>query len=141
MVNKAVVKRKLIKLKQYLGELETLDHTTYEEYTENFLIRRTVERLVQLLVDSATDINTHILVDNNLPPPPDAYTSFIQLAKSGVITRELSVEIAPSTGERNVLVHEYESINDLIVYQSIPVAIKLFKRYCRQVEKFLDNLK
>ncbi|MFZ5650282.1 MAG: DUF86 domain-containing protein [Bacillota bacterium] len=83
MVKTAVIKRKLVKLKQYLSELGLLEGVTYEEYRQNFLVRRTVERLIQLTVDVATDINTHILVDNNIPPPQDAYSSFIQLAKHG----------------------------------------------------------
>lgn len=141
MVKTAVIKRKLVKLKQYLSELGLLEGVTYEEYRQNFLVRRTVERLIQLTVDVATDINTHILVDNNIPPPQDAYSSFIQLAKHGAITPELAGELAPATGERNVLVHEYELINDLIVYQSIPIAIKLFNKYCSQIDRYLNSLK
>ncbi|MCL6477622.1 MAG: DUF86 domain-containing protein [Peptococcaceae bacterium] len=58
-----------------------------------------------------------------------------------MITSELAGELAPATGERNILVHEYESINDLTVYESIPVAIKLFSQYYAQVDRHLSGLK
>ncbi|MDQ7793306.1 MAG: DUF86 domain-containing protein [bacterium] len=47
----------------YLRELNELSRITLEEYLGDFRHRRAVERVVQLLVDAAVDVNTHILVD------------------------------------------------------------------------------
>jgi len=69
--------------------------------------------LIQLLVDVATDINIHAVVDAGLPPSPDAYTSFLDAAKISLLPADFAKEIAPSAGERNIIVHEYENINDL----------------------------
>jgi len=129
VVDPLIVKRKLQKLAGYLKELETLQDVTLEEYLNDFRHKRVAERLVQLIVDIAVDINTHVVVDADNPPPDDAYSSFIEAAKIGIISLELAKRLAPSTGERNVIVHEYEEINDIIVYESISESLDLYWEY------------
>ncbi|WP_366922099.1 DUF86 domain-containing protein [Metallumcola ferriviriculae] len=115
MVDKKVIQRKLQKMKQYLGELATFADLSFEEYVNNFQNRRTVERLIQLIVDVAIDINAHTVVDAGNPPPQDSYDSFIQGAKLNMFSLDFANKIAPSTGERNIIVHEYEQIDDGVV--------------------------
>ena len=85
MVNKETVTRKLYKLKSYLHDLSTFEFLSWEEYISNFYYRRTVERLIQLIVDVAVDINTHTVVDKGLNPPKDAYNSFLDAANLGMM--------------------------------------------------------
>ncbi|HHY34287.1 MAG TPA: DUF86 domain-containing protein [Firmicutes bacterium] len=138
MVDTLVIKRKLQKLSEYLDELEAMRGISLEEYLGDFRNKRVVERLIQLIVDVAVDINTHIVVGAGKPAPSDAYTSFIEVAKLGVLTQELACEIAPSAGERNIIVHEYEVIDDVIVFQSIGQTLEMYGRY---IDAVLDYLK
>jgi uncharacterized protein YutE (UPF0331/DUF86 family) len=48
-------------------------------------------------------------------------------------------EIAPSTGLRDTIVHEYEEIDENIVYQSIGEAIQMYQEYIKYVMTFLDR--
>jgi len=139
MVNKAVVQRKLKKLKEYLKELATFEELTWEEYLENFQHRRTVERLIQLIVDTAVDINSHAVVDAGNPPPCDNFNSFIEAAKLGMFPLEFARKIAPSTGERNIIVHEYEQIDDALVYNSIKEGLSMYKQYLEYLLDFVEN--
>ncbi len=140
MVNKELVLRKLKKLRVYLDELEFFQEVSYDEYLDNFQHRRTVERLIQLIVDIAVDINSHTLVDAGCPPPEDAYTSFINAGKLGALPTKFARELAPSTGERNILVHEYEKIDDAIVYSSIKDTISMYNQYLAYYLKFISSL-
>lgn len=137
MVNILLVRRKLTKLHEYLSELKMLSQYSFEEYHRNYLIKRAAERLLQLITDTAVDINTHILVDEGYPPPPDSYQSFVGLTKLNIYPEDFAYKIAPATGERNILVHEYEHINDRIVYESIGEALDLFDQYIGFVEAFV----
>ncbi len=129
MVNKEILHRKLKKLNGYLKEIESFQNISFEEYMEDFQNRRTVERLIQLIVDVAVDINSHTLVDEGHMPPDDAFDSFIQVGKKGILDKKFAEEIAPSTGERNIIIHEYEKIDDGIVYNSIKETLFMYKRY------------
>ncbi|HHY29812.1 MAG TPA: DUF86 domain-containing protein [Syntrophaceticus sp.] len=43
---------------------------------------------------------------------------------------------APSTGERNIIVHEYEEIDDIIVYESISESLNLYWQYLESVFEY-----
>ncbi len=139
MVDPVVVRRKLTKLDQYLGELEVLRGVTLEEYLADSRHRRAVERLIQLVVDAAVDLNTHVIVDAGLPAPADAYGSFVVAGKMGLLPDELAAEIAPSTGERNIIVHEYEAIDNVIVYRSIDLTLDLYRKYLAAATEYLKR--
>lgn len=71
--------------------------------------------------DSDIDVGfiSKVILDVDRPPASDYFNSFIDVAECGVIDMDFAVGIAPSSGLRNRLVHEYEKINDEIVYSSI----------------------
>ena len=72
--------------------------------------------------------------------PQNNYDSFIEAARFGIITRELAVKIAPSTGLRNILVHQYKDIDNKIVFSAIPLALEQYKLYLEQVTNYFDSL-
>ncbi len=118
-----IINDKLIKMKDYLGQLKKLSPNTYEDYVKDLITKYAVERLIQLIVDLALDINNIILSYLKRPPAADYYNSFIDLAENGVLDETFAVKIAPSTGLRNRLIHEYETVNDRIVFESIKETI------------------
>jgi len=139
MVDRELVRRKLNKLIQYLKELEAAEEYTFADYLDNYFIKRTVERLLQLIVETATDINSHIAVDDGKKAANDYYESFILLSELDVFDRKFAYKIAPSTGLRNRIVHEYEEIDDQIVYNSIDDTLKMYKKYIEFIENYIEK--
>lgn len=139
MVNQELIHRKLTKLIQYLDELKAVQDYTLEEYLDNYFIKRTAERLIQLIVEVATDINGHIIVDEGHNPPHNYYQSFIKLGQLDLIDEDLAQQLAPSTGLRNRLVHEYEEIDDQIVFESIATALELYKQYIKKIKDLVEK--
>src|SRR6056297_2260743 len=134
MVEKMLVRRKLNKMIEYIEQLKEVNKYTLDDYLDNFFIKRTSERLVQLIVEVATDINGHIIVDEGYSPPEDYYNSFLKLSETGVISNDFAKELAPSAGLRNRLVHEYEEIDDEIVFKSVKKAIDNYSKYIKEIE-------
>lgn len=141
MTDPLLVRRKLNKMIEYLKQLENVNQYTLENYLDNFFIKRTAERLIQLIVETATDINGHLIVSNENKPPSDYYSSFIKLGEYKILDKNFAKKIAPSAGLRNRLVHEYEEIDDKIVYKSIQKTIRMYKKYIKKIENYLDNIK
>ena len=79
------------------------------------------------------------MVDAGKPAPGDSFDSFIQAAKIGLFPLDFAREIAPSTGERNIIVHEYEEIDDGIVYDSIGYTLVMYEKYYRYIFKFIET--
>ncbi|MFN2364111.1 MAG: DUF86 domain-containing protein [Halarsenatibacteraceae bacterium] len=136
MTEQKLIRRKLSKLIQSLNELAEIEEYSLEEYLQNFFISRTTERLIQLIVETATDINGHLIIEAGRKPPETYYDSFIILGRLNIISAELAEELAPSAGLRNRIVHEYDEIIDKIVYESIADALKLYKQYVREIENY-----
>ncbi len=69
----------------------------------------------------------------------DYRQSFIEAADVKLISRQLADDIKGSAGMRNVIVHEYVDIDDHMVYESIPMTLKYYNEYFKQVFSFIQN--
>jgi uncharacterized protein YutE (UPF0331/DUF86 family) len=67
----------------------------------------------------------------------DYYNSFINLAEQDIIPMDFALKIAPSTGLRNILVHEYEEIDDKVVYNSINPCLQYYLEYMDLINRYL----
>ncbi|MGV8980678.1 type VII toxin-antitoxin system HepT family RNase toxin [Clostridium sp.] len=135
MVYTNIIRRKLINLSEYIEELEPLLEYSYEQYISNYFIKRTGERLIQLIVENMVDINSIIISEMNHPPSKDYYSSFEIIGELEILPKDFASELAPCTGMRNRLVHEYDKIQDKIVFDSIKQLIEMVNRYIEYINK------
>ncbi len=138
MVKTEIIREKLIKLLSHLEELDNLSHYSFEEYQKNIMIRYSTERLIQLMVDLALDINNILLSSLGKQPASDYYNSFIDLIELEVLDEDFAYSIAPTTGIRNRLIHEYEKIDNRIIYENISKFISTYKKYTAKINKFIS---
>lgn len=140
MIDSELVRRKLSRLNMYLEKLKPISQKSLEEYKSEFYLKSSAERLIQLIVECAIDINNHVVVETNNRPPEDYSVSFIRASEVDLISRDLAEKLKGSAGMRNILVHEYMDIDDGKVYNALSLAIKDYKEYLRQVEGFVEKL-
>lgn len=68
-------------------------------------------------------------------PAQDYYSSFLELIDLEILSEEFVKDIAPSPDIRNRLVHEYEKVDDKLVYQNLDKLIKYYLNYIKYVNK------
>src|SRR5690554_3661782 len=134
-----IITEKLLKMGKYLKELRLIKPVDYNTYLQNLTSRYAVERLMQLIVDLALDINNVILSHQGKPAAIDYFNSFIDLIDCHVLEADFASQIAPSTGLRNRLVHEYEEVDNKIVFSSIDKTIDMYGRYIQEIKKVLED--
>lgn len=139
MVRADLIRHKMAMLHRYLQELEVHRSLTLEQYLTGGDRLRAIERLLQLIVEAAVDINTHIVTEVEGVPPADYTDSFLAAVRCGVIPAHLGDRLRPAAGLRNALVHEYGAIDDVRVHASIPMALDGFDLYLRSVTQWLDS--
>lgn len=139
LFKKEAVRRKLANMKEYLKELETLSKRDLEGYLGNFEYRRAVERLIQIIVETAVDCNNLIVISLGERPPIGYKESFLKLAKLKVISPEFASSLIPFVSLRNRIVHEYEEIKDELVFASIRQVLGEFAKYQKMVAKFISK--
>jgi uncharacterized protein YutE (UPF0331/DUF86 family) len=139
MVDRELIMRKLAQIVEYLTALEQLRALSYEDYMRQPLSRYAAERLLQLVVDTAVDVNAHLTVELTGVPPQDYYHSFVQTAQAGVFPVTFAQALARSTGLGNRLVHQYAAIDHTTVHGAIAEAITQYTEYCQHITTFLDR--
>src|SRR3989338_9885493 len=137
MLDRLLVERKARQLAQYLDELKAFEAMSLTAFTEDTTKRYAAERLMQLIVDEAIDINASLILASRHAPPKDYYSSFVQLASLGVCPRSLGLTLAPTTALRNALVHEYEEVDVREVHRNIRRFLSLYPNYLQSVLRFL----
>lgn len=139
MIDKDLIRRKLARLNTYLERLEPIAKKTLKEYQRDDYLQFSTERLIQLIVECATDVNNHVVVETRSRPPEDYRTSFLKAAEVGLIPQELAQKLRGSAGMRNILVHEYMDIDHKIVFEAVPLTLKYYRRYLKEVNRFLEK--
>lgn len=132
---KEIIINKLIKMEKYISELEKFKPGTFKEYQNDQLKRYAVERLIQLIIDLALDINNILIKKSDRYPAQDYYSSFLELIDLEILSEEFAKDIAPSTGIRNRLVHEYEEVDNKVVYQNLNKLIKYYLSYIKHINQ------
>lgn len=137
-VEKDIVKRKLAVIVRNLEALTGISRLTKQEYEKDLYRRKAAERLLQELIEAAIDINTHLIVELGGTVPDTYYESFLELDSLHVLGGELARSLAPSAGLRNRLVHEYDDLDDSIIYDSVDHTISLYTEYVRVIKNYVD---
>ncbi|WGV28621.1 type VII toxin-antitoxin system HepT family RNase toxin [Halotia branconii] len=130
-IDTVIVTTRLDFIARYLDNLKRFEQVNLDDYLVDFDTQLITERLLQLMAQAAIDINDHILSKLNPGKSETNFDSFISLGKYGVITPALARQIAPSSGLRNRLVHEYDEIDPQQVFNSISFALRLYPLYVR----------
>ena len=125
---------------QLISEMEELLAVPFSEFKKKFTNIRTTERNFQLLVEQASDINNHILLEAGKETPETYRVSFVEIQKFGLIDYQISKELAKSASLRNILVHEYDFDEDnFIFYKSVKKFLPVYNKYISAIHKYLDK--
>jgi uncharacterized protein YutE (UPF0331/DUF86 family) len=109
-----VVESKLRFLEQVLADLESWALGDLAEFARNSMLRRAVERALQLGVESMIDVSERILAAKRLAPADTAAENLKRLQEIGVL--QDADRYAEMVRFRNFIVHRYEQIEPEIVY-------------------------
>ena len=138
MVSNDVECKKLSLLVKYYKEFKQLTgDLKISDYINDIVKKRAIEREIQLIVECATDINNMILKKLKIGPANDYFNTFVELADNNVFDMDFALKIAPSTGLRNILVHEYQEIDDRIVFESVNNVLHYYLQYIEKVSSYL----
>lgn len=128
-----VLARKLRRLGGYLDDLATHRGRGAAEIAAD---PYELERLLELVVQVAVDVLSHLLAERGASPP--SYRATFELAgEHDLLPGELAGRLADAAGLRNVLVHLYEDIDYDIVAASVEPALADFGELARHLQERL----
>lgn len=127
---------------ELISELESLLQMPFSEFSKNFTNIRSAERNFQLLVEQASDINNHLLLELGNSAPDSYKSSFTQIVKLGIVSDKILRDLTKSSNLRNILIHEYDFDQDnFIFYKSVKKFVPVYKEYIAEIEKYLTKMR
>lgn len=135
-VDAAVVRRHLAALREALTNLRRHANSSAAELRANADLRWTVERGLQLCVQNALDIASHLIAARGLDAPEYA-TAIDRLAEIGVVSAAFAAALRPLAGFRNVLVHGYLQVDLAVVERVLKEKLTDLDQFASQVETYL----
>lgn len=116
MTDPDLVAKKLARIETCLAELRRLGAPARLEI--DVVQQRFIEHTLQIAIQSALDVASHIVSDERLGEPETNRALFVLLARASWLPAELLPALERMAGFRNVLVHGYDEV-DLVVVRDV----------------------
>lgn len=137
MVDKNLILRKISELEEYITQLEELKDVTVEEYSKDWKIQRAVERTLQIAIELCVDIANHIISDEGWRVPVSYSDTFKVLKENKVIDNELFSIMERMARFRNIIVHNYDKLDQTIILDILKKNLEDFMKYRDSILKWL----
>jgi|WetSurMetagenome_2_1015567.scaffolds.fasta_scaffold32441_2 uncharacterized protein YutE (UPF0331/DUF86 family) len=125
-----VIARKLSRMSQYLQDVAPYKTLGYKDFmTDHYKL----ERLIELLLMTASDIVFHLLSMKGEAPPGSYRAAFLRAGEIGMLSEKLGRNLSLGAGLRNILVHEYEEIDYQLLHRSVPQIIEDLTDFVEEV--------
>lgn len=140
-VEDEAIAERLRALAEYVDELRAYRKRarSFRIYQSNKMLRRSVERALQIAIEACLDIGRRIIVLEGFRYPQDNRDVFQVLCEEGVIPEDLLPTMVNMARFRNVLVHEYVRVDDATVYGILKKRLEDFDAYARAVVDYLER--
>lgn len=116
MSDQGLVAKKLALIETCVAQLRSLARP--EALRTDIREERFVEHTLQVAIQAALDVASHIVSDDRLGEPETNRELFDLLVRAGRIAPELAATLRDMAGFRNVLVHGYQDV-DLGVVEDV----------------------
>lgn len=137
MLDKERILGKIDELDTYLNELTQIIPVDFQDY-QKIEKKRSCERLLQLSIECVIDICKLFVSGLRLGLPSEENDLFDKLHKKNILSEEINRILKEMRGFRNILVHEYATVDDELVFGALKTKIEDFKRFKKEV---LDALR
>jgi uncharacterized protein YutE (UPF0331/DUF86 family) len=117
MIEESVLTQRLSALEEYLADLDEIKKDLdWSKFNNSKLIRRYVERTLQMATEACLDIANHIISYEGYREPEDNKDAFKVLSENDIIAEDLRDKLIKMAKFRNVIVHDYLKVDSEIVY-------------------------
>ncbi len=128
------IKYKIEEIKKYLEDLKEVTPDFFSEYENDLKTRLACERCYEKVIEAITDLSFRVINFKKLEIPGDDKQVFDILEEAGIITEDSKKSMKEARGMRNILAHQYGSVDDEIVFEAIT------KEIIGDANKFLDRI-
>jgi uncharacterized protein YutE (UPF0331/DUF86 family) len=137
MTDPDLIAKKLALIETSIREIETLARPA--DIESDIREERFVEHTLQIAIQAALDVASHIVSDERLGEPSTNRELFELMKKAGWIPDELVARLKDMAGFRNILVHGYDVVDVAIVRDIVESHLGDLLRYAEIIRSKLEQ--
>ena len=136
-----VVANRLGLLAEYVDELYEYQTRaiSFQTYGNNKMLRRAVERSLQVAVEVCLDIGRRIIALEGFRYPENNQDVFQILAEESIVPPDLSPTLREMGRFRNLIVHDYAQIDNARVYGILKKRLGDFDAFAEAIRAYLEE--
>ena len=138
-MDQEVVDQKLESLRRCLLRIESKCPVDAAVLAADFDLQDIVALNLSRAVQLSVDIGAHVIARMDVPPPGTMGQTFDLLAQEGVLSSELASGLKKSVGFRNIAIHNYDSINWLIVHNIVKNHLGEFSEFAKAIVEWSEK--
>jgi uncharacterized protein YutE (UPF0331/DUF86 family) len=138
-IDETMITTKLSKLRQYIKYLNDIKKISLNDFKRDFMIIGAAERYLHVSIECIIDIGNEIISQLQLRRPERYRDIPSILAEAGIIPENFEGVMASMMGFRNLLVHDYASIDLDLVYEFLQTRISDFENFSRHIAEWLSG--
>ncbi len=136
-LDRKAVEERLVRLGHLLRRLERDARCSLEEYLADDDLQARVERRLQLAAHVCLDVANYAVARAKLEIPEEEENVFVVMT-SGILEPALGERMKGLSRFRNILVHDYLTVDPAIVHRLLVTRLGDFRRFAAAVVRFLE---
>jgi uncharacterized protein YutE (UPF0331/DUF86 family) len=132
------IERRLDELSERLARLAPLRVRPKTEFMSDPYLRDIVERNLEVAAQCCIDICHRIITLEGAQKPRSYYEAILRMGELGVLPPDFAARLAPIAGLRNILIHEYLTVDWDEVYTNLAKLDDL-SHFADLIRRWLDD--
>ncbi len=133
------IRSKLIDIEESVNLVERHLPQSFEDFSELGLVKDGIYKRMEFAIENIIDICSIINSDLRLSMPECEENIIESLVNKGILTQKMGNEIRKMKSFRNIVVHRYGKIDDIIAYTILKEQMDDFYEFIKSIERFLEN--
>ncbi len=133
-----VLQRKLAVLDATVAELRSLGDVTTHQVRANWMLRRAIERNLQIAVEVLIDVCQRLLTTRGETPADTAGTAISRCVTAGILSA--AAPYAAMVRFRNFIVHRYEDIDVEVLVGIVRKQLTAFVQFRDEINAYVARV-
>jgi uncharacterized protein YutE (UPF0331/DUF86 family) len=139
VVKTRTILERLHALDEYIRLLQPYREWDIRRLTEDRIIYGGMLHYLQLAAQVVMDVSAHLQVELDFGHVTDYREAILSLGKHGVLPEKFVERMSGLTGFRNILVHEYLTVDPMKVHQVLQHGLEDLKEFIVYITDFLQR--
>lgn len=139
VIRSDIIRTKIKEMEESIRLVEEHLPDTFEEFSDLGLIKDGIYKRVEFAIENVFDICAIINTDLELGIPSEDEDIIANLVKNRILSGEMREKLKAMRGFRNIVVHRYGGIDDMIAFEILKENLLDFYAFIEGIEESLAH--